>query len=274
MSKKNLAMRVSMVIFATYLLIALFAPLLTPYDPFDLSGDPFEEPSTEHLLGTNDLAQDIFSQLIYGTRATLLLGFTGAVLSVSIGTAIGVISGYYGGRVDEFITRTLDVIMAIPTFPLLLVLMIFFTPGIYMTGVLMGLLGSARGVRVIRSQVLSIARMNFITGVRVMGTSDLYIMVKHVLPNILALVTVQFVFSAQHYMLMGIGLGFLGLGDSSVIDWGQMIDRAYHGGGVINGLWWWLIPPGMAVTFLSLSLALFGYSMEEEINPRMRLTRI
>ncbi|MFA5396616.1 MAG: ABC transporter permease [Methanogenium sp.] len=274
MSKKNLAMRVSIAIFAIYLLIALFAPLLTPYDPFIIAGGIYEEPSPEHLLGTNDLAQDIFSQLIYGTRATLLLGFTGAILSVSIGTAIGIVSGYYGGRVDEFITRTLDIVMTIPTFPLLLVMMMFFTPGIYVTGILMGLLGSARGVRVIRSQVLSIAQMNFITGVKVMGASDLYVMAKHVLPNLLSLVTVQFVFSAQHFMVMGIGLGFLGLGDSNVIDWGQMIDRAYQNGGVINGLWWWLIPPGMAVTFLSLSLALFGYSMEDEINPRMKLTRI
>ncbi len=273
MSRKT-ALAISLGIILVYCATALLAPVIAPYDPHAITGAPLSPPDQEHLLGTNDLAQDVFSRLIWGTRATLLLGFLGAAIVAVLGTAIGIVSGYYGGIVDEAVMRIIDVAMTIPIFPLLLILTMFFRPGIYVTAVLMGLLGSFQGVRVIRSQALSLAVADFVTGTKALGARDGYIMVRHILPNVLPLVGVKFIFSAQRFMLLGIGLGFLGIGDPGVVDWGQMINRASQNGAIILGLWWWLIPPGLAVTLISLALAWFGYACEDEINPRLRLLRV
>lgn len=273
-SRRKVSFYLSLGIVLIYGALALFAPLIAPFDPFLISGSPLVSPDATHLLGTNDLAQDIFSRLIWGTRTTLLLGFIGAVVSVTLGTVVGIISGYYGGIVDEVIMRFLDVMMTIPFFPLLIVLTIFLRPGIYVTAVIMGLLGGLQVVRIIRSQVLSLAVADFVVGTKTLGAGDVHIMARHILPNILPIVSVKFVFSAQHFMLVGIGLGFLGIGDPNVVDWGQMVNRASQNGGIILGLWWWLIPPGLAVTVLSLALAWFGYAFEDEINPRLQLMRV
>jgi ABC-type dipeptide/oligopeptide/nickel transport system permease subunit len=146
--------------------------LFTPYDPHKIIETPLEKPNGNHVLGTNDLGQDIFSRLLYGTRATLLIGFIDALVSISIGTFIGTVSGYYGGKIDEFITRAIDVLMAIPMFPLLLVLVIFLTPSMLVISILMGILGWAGLARIIRSQVLSLSESNFVYGIRAIGATD------------------------------------------------------------------------------------------------------
>jgi len=266
---RRLAFNIGLVILGAYIFTALLSPLVIPYSPSGLEGRPLDCPSESHLLGTNDMGQDIFSRLVYGTRATLIIGLLGALLSVSVSTVVGMVSSYYGGLIDEFITRSVDVLMTVPGFPLLLVLTMFFTPSIFVISGLMGILGGTQGIRIIRSQILSLVEANFVYGAKAMGAGDRYIMARYILPNVLSLVTVKFVFAAQRYMLMGVGLGFLGLGDPSVVDWGQMINRAYYNGGFALGLWWWLAPPGLAVTLLSIALALLGYGLEGEINPRL-----
>jgi len=267
---RKLAFFVGLIILGAYVLAALFSPLIIPYSPSGLEGRPLDCPSKSHVLGTNDMGQDIFSRLVYATRATLVIGLLGAFLSVSVSTFAGMVSAYYGGWVDESITRSVDILMTLPGFPLLLVLTMFFAPSIFVISGLMGILGGTQGIRIIRSQILSLVEANFVYGAKAIGASDLRIMTRYILPNVLPLVTVKFVFAAQRYMLMGVGLGFLGLGDPSVVDWGQMISRAYYNGGFALGLWWWLIPPGLAVTFLSIALALLGYGLEDEINPRLK----
>jgi len=274
MPRKKVILAASFGIVFAYCAVALLAPVIAPYDPHAITGAPLSPPDKDHLLGTNDLAQDVFSGLIWGTRATLLLGFIGAAIAVAIGTAAGIVSGYYGGLIDEAVMRLLDVAMTIPIFPLLLILTTFFRPGIYLIAVLMGLLGSFQGVRVIRSQVLSLAVADFVVGTRALGAGDGYIIARHILPGVLPLAGVKFVTSAQHFMLIGIGLGFLGITDPSVVDWGQMINRASQNGAMVLGLWWWLIPPGLAVTLISLALAWLGYACEDEINPRLLVMRI
>jgi peptide/nickel transport system permease protein len=273
MSRKIL-FRVCCVVLLLYVAVAIFAPFLAPYDPYAITGKPFSPPDKAHPLGTNSTGQDILSQLIYGTRVTLLVGFGAAIISVSISTLIGILTGYYGGVFDETVMRIIDIFMTIPLFPLLLVLTLFFSPGIFTIAILMGVLGSTHGVRVVRSQVLALRQANFIEGARAIGASNFHIMSRHILPNIMPVVTVKFVSSVQHYLLMGVGLSFLGLGDPMVIDWGQMIQEAYSSGGFALGLWWWLLPPGLAVVGISLALALLGYSGEEEINPRLEVNLI
>lgn len=257
-----------------YVAVAVFAPLLTPYNPVAITGLPLQPPDAEHPLGTNATGQDILSQLIYGTRVTLLVGCIAAAISCGISSVLGIQTGYYGGTFDVVFMRCIDIAMTIPLFPLLLVLTLFFTPGIYMTAVLMGLLGSTRGIRIIRSQVISIRETTFIEGARAVGARDRQIMAWHILPNVMPLITVRFVSSMQHYLTLGVGLSFLGLGDPMIIDWGQMIEQAYSSGGFALGLWWWLLPPGLAVVGISLALALLGYSSEEQVNHRLEVNRL
>jgi peptide/nickel transport system permease protein len=181
------------IILLFYGAVAVCAPLLAPYNPSAIIGPPLIHPDSEYPLGTNATGQDILSQLIYGTRVTLLVGFSAAIISCTISTFLGVETGYYGGTFDEVLMRIIDIAMTIPLFPLLLVLTLFFTPGIFTTAVLMGVLGSTHGIRVIRSQVMSIRHATFIEGARAIGAIDHQIMFRHILPNIMPLVTVKFV---------------------------------------------------------------------------------
>jgi peptide/nickel transport system permease protein len=267
-------LRISVAVLCVYFVIAICAPLFTPFGPAEISGKPLQPPGSDHPLGTNDLGQDIFSQMVYGARITLLFGFCSALLSVLISTTAGIVIGYYGGFIDEIVSRCIDIFMPIPVFPLLIVLTAFFSPGVLQISLLMGVLGSIHGIRIIRSQVLSLAQTSFVEGARAIGASDIHIMSHHILPNVMPVVMMKFVSQSQHLLVMGVGLSFIGLWDTTTVDWGTMIQNSYSSGGVALGLWWWLLPPGIAVIGISLALAMIGYSFEEKFNPRVGVNRI
>jgi peptide/nickel transport system permease protein len=261
----------SLAILCCYVAVALAAPLIAPAGPMAITGRPFEPPDSSHLLGTNSMGQDVFAQLVFGARITLLYGFCAAFLSVTISTTVGIVLGYYGGWPDEIVCRILDVLMPIPMFPLLIVLTAFFSPGVMTISILMGLLGSIHNIRVLRAPALSLAQTPFVDGAKAIGASDFHIMSRHILPNLMPIVTVKFVSASQHYLLMGVGLSFIGLWDTLNVDWGSMIQNAYSAGGIALGCWWWILPPGLAVVGISLALALAGYSLEESFNPRVEV---
>jgi peptide/nickel transport system permease protein len=271
---RKVIFRVSVAVLVLYIAIALAAPLVAPLGPVAIAGSPLQPPSAEHWFGTNEVGQDIFSQLVWGSRITLLFGFCSATLSVLISTSVGIALGYYGGIVDEVVSRAIDVCMPIPMFVLLIVLTTFFSPGILQVSLLMGVLGSVYGIRIIRSQVLAVARMDFVEGARAIGASDFHIMSRHILPNVMPIVMVKFITTSQHMLVMGVGLSFIGMWDTSTVDWGTMIQNAYSEGGLALGLWWWILPPGIALVIISLALSMIGYSLEEEFNPRVAVNRI
>jgi peptide/nickel transport system permease protein len=265
---------VGIVVLFIYIVIAITAPLIAPQGPNAITGKPLQPPDNNHLFGTNQVGQDIFSQLVFGTRITLLYGFFAAFLAVVISTSVGIVIGYYGGIIDEIVCRVIDVVMPIPMFVLLIVLTTFFSPGVVQVSLLMGLLSSIQGIRVMRSQVLAVARTNFVEGARAIGASDFRIMSRHILPNVSSLVMVKFVSSSQQLLLMGVGLSFIGMWDTTTVDWGTMIQNAYSQGGMALGLWWWILPPGIAVIGISVALGMIGYSFEEKFNPRVAVNRI
>lgn len=271
---RRVVLWISIAVLCIYIGIALAAPLIAPSGPTAITGKPLEPPGAGHLFGTNDVGQDIFAQLVFGARITLLFGFFSASLSVLISTSVGIAIGYYGGIVDEVVSRVIDVFMPIPVFPLLIVLTTFFSPGIIQISILMGVLGSIHGIRIIRSQVLSVAQTYFVEGARAIGASDVHIMSRHILPNVMPLVMAKFVSSSQHLLVMGVGLSFIGIWDTTTVDWGTMIQNAYSSGGMALGLWWWILPPGIAVVGISLALAMIGYSFEVQFNPRVGVNRL
>lgn len=262
-------------------LMAVFAPHLAPHslewqafgsDPsFEEAsslphppafGDPFFAP-----LGTDSLGHDILSQLIYGSRTALYIGLAAGVLSSLVGVPIGIISGYYRDTwIDEGIQRVIDVMYGLPFLPLVIVLV--FVRGVTTTNIILAIVVKSwlNNAIVIRGQVLSLSERPFIEGARASGASDLRIMGRHIVPNILPIGFVYLAQDAAFAILIQASLAFLGLADFTKISWGTMLQWIQVEGYVYTAPWW-LIPPGVMIALLAASFYFIGYSLEDVMNP-------
>lgn len=250
---------------------AVFAPVLSPYDPEETVGDPFQPPSKAHLLGTNDLGQDILSELIYGARISLTIGFLAAAIAVGIGTTVGLLGGFLGGRVDMVLMRTVDLVLVIPFLPLMILLAAYLGPSFWNIIIVIGILVWARPARVIRSQVLSVKSLDYIEAALALGSRPGRVMVRHILPAVLPLALAQFILAASNAILIEASLSFLGLGDPTAKSWGTVLYYAQVRNAFLSGAWvWWVLPPGLLITAATLGFAFTGYSLEEVLNPKMR----
>ena len=250
---------------------AVFAPLLSPHDPEATVGDPFERPNRAHPLGTNDIGQDILSELIYGARISLTIGFLAASIAVGIGTAVGVASGFLGGWVDATLMRAVDLVLVIPFLPLMILLAAYLGPSFWNIIIVIGILVWARPARVIRSQVLSVKSLDYVEAALAMGSLPLRVMLRHILPAVLPLALAQFILAASNAILIEASLSFLGLGDPTAKSWGSVLYYAQVRNAFLSGAWvWWVIPPGLLITAATLGFAFTGFALEELLNPRMR----
>ncbi len=262
-------------IFMTILLLAILADYIAPYNPYERVGPPLSPPSQNYLLGTNDVGQDILSELIYGARTSLLIGFIAAIAGTFIGVLIGLVSGYYGGFVDEVLMRLTDACLSIPTllFTIFLVALtsrMTLFPAICSIIIVISLTSWPGIARLVRSRVLSIKEAPYIESAIAMGASSTRIIFRHILPNIAPIVIVALVMTTARAILVEVSLGFLGLGDPTVKSWGMMIHYAVKRNAIILGMWWWFIPPGILISLLTLSIYLVGMGLEEYYNPRLR----
>ncbi len=268
---------VSAVIGVTLILLlaftAVFAEQISPYDPTERIGRPFEAPSANHLLGTNDIGQDILSELIYGTRSSLIVGMAAAAVAIFLGTSVGLLAGYYG-RLDSFLMRVVDVILVIPFLPLLILLAAYLGRSQTNTIVIIGLLIWAGSARVIRSQVLTIARQEYVLAARAVGATDRHIIFRHILPQVLLLAIGQFVLVISTAILLEAALSFLGLGDPIQKSWGTILYWAQVRGAFLTPAWlWWVLPPGLLIVCAALGFALIGFSIEQRVDPRLKKSR-
>ena len=243
------------------------SPYIFRHGPTTIAGSPLLAPNYDFWLGTNNLGQDILSRILYGGQNSIVIGILGASISTSIGTLVGMISGYFGGKIDQVLSRLIDVMMAIPFFPLLILLSAYFSPSRDCLGILMWVLGWYPCARIVRSQTLTISEWNFVQGIRAMGASSSYILIRYIFPFVVPLSVVKFVFGMQGYLLMGVGLGFLGLGDANTLDWGQMLHQVYSSGGFVMGWWWWIFAPIVSIILISVSIAMVGYGLEQQFDP-------
>ena len=241
---------------------AVFAPLLAPYDPWE-PGTAFLGPGPAHLLGTNDIGQDIFSELVYGARVSLLVGFLAAAVSVGIGTLVGLFSGYLRGVADEALMGLTDVVLVVPALPLMIILAAHLRPGIWNIVVVIGALWWTSTARVVRSRVLQLREMPFVLAARAMGLGDAYVVFRHVMPNVRHVLFAMFVPTIAGAMLTEASLSFLGLGDPLQKSWGMMLNYAFSRGGFLNGCWWWYLPPGLCISLSVLGFMLVGFGLEE-----------
>lgn len=235
--------------------MALFAPFLAPYDPAR-TGTPYQGPSWEHFLGTNDMGRDILSELLVAARTALTVGFLSGFLSTFIGVAVGGAAGYFRGRTEELLMGATDVGLLVPGLPLMIILAAHLRPSLWNIILVISLLWWCSIARLVHSRVLQVREMPFIESARALGYSDLYILRKHVLVNIKDLVTTRFALAVASAMLSEASLSFLGLGDPLSPSWGEMIHFAFSRGGFMNDLWWWYLPPGFMISLTVLGLIL------------------
>lgn len=255
---------VGAVILLFFAIMAIFAPVLAPYDPHQIVNAPYLKPCAEHWLGTNDVGQDILSEIIYGSRVSLQVGITAALAVTLIGSAIGILSGYYKGWVDQLFTLLTNVAMTIPSLPLTILLVAFVKAG--MGGVILAICITswAGTARVVRSRVLQIRELPYIQIEKVLGVSNGAIMVRHIFPNIRDIVFTRCAMSVGSAMMIETSLSFLGLGSFASKSWGNVIHFAFFRNGVINNAWWWYLPPVICISLCMLGFMLLTYHNREQ----------
>jgi peptide/nickel transport system ATP-binding protein/peptide/nickel transport system permease protein len=255
---------------AVLLVAAIFAPLIAPYDPTERVARPFLPPSGDHLLGTNDVGQDLLSELIFGARVSLTVGIVAALVAMLIGTTVGIIAGYYPKRVGAVLMRFVDVVLILPFLPLLIVLAAYLGRSLTNTIVVIGVLIWAGPARIIRSQVLSLRSREYVLASRSMGARDRWVILRHILPRTALLATGSFVRAISGAILLEAALSFLGLGDPIQKSWGSILFWAQSRGAFLTPAWkWWVLPPGLAIMAASLGFALIAFAVEERINPKL-----
>lgn len=269
----NVAAVVGFLLILGLVLTAAFAEQISPYDPTERVGTPFSPPSAEHLLGTNDIGQDILSELIYGTRASLFVGITAASVALLIGTIVGLVAGY-DPRFGSILMRGVDVILVLPFLPLLIVLSAYLGRSLINTVIIIGLLSWAGTARIIRSQVLTITKQDYVLAARAVGASDRHIIFRHIQPLILLLAIGAFVQSTSRAILLEAALSFLGLGDPLQKSWGSILYWAQVRGAFLTPAWlWWVLPPGLLITISALGFAMVGFALEQRVDPRLKQSR-
>jgi len=255
----------------TIVLAAVFAPIVAPYDPRLTTGRPFEAPSGGHLLGTNDIGQDILSELIWGARVSLAIGALAAIVGAALGTLVGVVAGYFSGWADALLMRAADVVLVVPFLPLMILLAAYVGPSIASLAIVIGLLVWARPARVVRSLVLSQRTRDYVVAARSLGAGHTRILRLCILPSVLSLALAELIQLASRAILLEAALAFLGLGDPVQKSWGSVLFYAQARGALLSPAWtWWVLPPGLLITGAVLGLALLGYELERMVTPRLR----
>lgn len=237
---------------------AVFAPVLAPYDPYEL-GIPYLPPSPDHLLGTNDVGQDILSELLYGSRISLIIGVVSALAVTVIGTVLGTVSGYYGGIIDKVIVQISNIVMSMPSLVLTIVLVAFLEANLKNLIIAICVTAWTSTVRIVRSRVQQIRELPFVKLEKTMGASSFYIMFRHILPNLGEIVFIRAVMGVANAMLTEASLSFLGLGVLGQKSWGSILHYAFYRNGLINGYYWWYLPPIFCISLSVLGFMLLGY---------------
>ncbi len=247
---------------------AVLADVLAVHPPDRASGPPFARPSSDHLLGTDDLGRDLWAQLLHGARTTLAIGLSAAAFATAIGTVVALVAGWFGGWIDALLMRIVDLTLAVPFLVLILVLASYFGRGALVTAVLLTGVLWARPARLLRSQVLKLRHFGHVVAADVMGAGTGRILRVHILRRLVPLLLSQFVRAAAVAVIVQSGVAFLGLGDPNRVSWGSTLFFANNGNAVLTDAWlWWIVPPGMALTLLVVGLAFVGLAAEELIDP-------
>lgn len=257
---------------AVLAIAALFAPLLAPYDPRAVSGPSLAEPSWAHLLGTNDAGQDLFSQLVWGARSAALVAAPAAGLGVLLGLLVGGIAGLLGGWVDVVLMRMVDLFLAVPVLPLLILIASLAGPSRGTVVLVIAAIAWPAIARVLRSATLSLVGRGHVQAARGFGAGPFAVLWRHIAPALGPLVAANLVIWAATAVVLQSGLAFLGLSDPTEVSWGGTLNRALsHEGVYFTSEWiWWVLPTGVAITLATVGFSFLGIALEPRSNPRWR----
>ena len=256
-------------------LMALFAPILAPYNPRaehrGADGELLRShpPTWDHPLGTTNYGEDVLSQVIMSSQVSITVGLFAAIIAVFIGTNVALISAYYGGWTDDILMRLVDIAYGLPFLPFVIVLVFIFGTNIYNIIIVIAAILWRDSARVVRSEVLSQKQRPYVESAQAVGASDIRIMYKHILPNVLPLVGLYTAFAVAYAVIYEASLAFLGFGDPELFSWGQMLFQAYHSGAV-RFAWWFVLPAGICIMLLVASIFFIGRSLEEFTNRELR----
>ncbi len=260
---KSKARAAGIAVIAALTIVAVFCNDLAPYALNQHFG-AYLSPSADHLLGTDDMGRDIFSEVVRGTRISLAIGFLAATISLAIGVTLGVAAGYYRGRIESVILAVTDLTIVIPSLPLLLIMVSYFDRGILPMSIAISILGWCGMVRVIHPRVLSLRESPFIESAKALEKSDLYIIRKHVLINCKDVIATKYSLAVGGAIMAESSLAFLGLGDPLHPSWGGIINEAYSYGALSLGLWWWYMVPALLISVLVIAFMFIGQSKNED----------
>jgi peptide/nickel transport system permease protein len=259
---------------AVFVVMAVFAPMIAPYDPNSTDFFPTTPPSSSHLLGTTALGQDIYSQLIWGARETLIIGGVAGFITTFLAVLIGVSAAYLGGIPDNILSSLTDIFLVIPALPLMIIIAAFAQGGgMWVLIGVISLTGWSYGARQLRPQALSLRNRDFLESARVRGENRFYIIVVELLPNMTSLIVAIFLGAALYAILAAAGLQFIGLGNTADLSWGTMLYWGENNEALLAGAPWWVIAPGACIALVGASVALINNAVDEIANPALRGTR-
>ena len=265
-----------MIIIVLFVFLGLFGPMLAPHDPIEYSihnSDGsiavLEPPSLNAWFGTTSYGKDVFSQFLAGARPTFLVGVLGGIGTGLIGFLVGLVSGYFGGWVDEVLMRLTDLTFSLPFLPMALLLLIFVDPNIWLITLIIMLFLWKMPARVIRSEVLSVKNRTFVKSARASGAGHLRTMFYHVAPNVLAIGFLYTAYGIAWSIAAQASLAFLGFGDPTTTSWGRMLRQVFTSG-AIRVAWWWVLPPAIGIAAVTTAVFLIGRRYEEILNPEIQ----
>jgi len=266
---------IGFVLLVAFTVMAIFAPLLVTHeDPASIrwaSVNPhYSPPTLDFLFGTDDVGRDIYSLTVYGARASLIVGIMASLISIVIGAAIGISSGYFGKVSDEVLMRFTDFFLVIPWFPLMIVIASLMGRSFTNVIIVIGITSWPSTARIVRAQVLSVKEMGFVERARAIGARDGHIIIKHITPNVFPLIFANTVLLVANSIFSEAFLDFFGLGDPEIVSWGTMLEEVYAAGAFTSFAWWTILAPGACIVLLIMSFYLIGDALDEILNPRLR----
>lgn len=259
-----------LIILIFFIAVALLAPILAPTAPDRFVGGPNQAPSSEFWLGTTNLGKDVFSQTVWGSRNSLLVGFGTSLVANFVALLIGMTAGYFRGVVDDVLSLIMNLFLVIPGLPLLIVLSGYLSPGTTTVIFVLALTGWAFAARIVRSQMLTLREKDFVLASIARGESSFRIIFVEIMPNMTSIIIGLIIGGVSYGIGAATALSFLGLTDISEVNWGTNLYWAQNGGALLTGAWWTFVPSGFAVALVIFALALINYAMDEITNPRLR----
>jgi len=261
--------KTGLVILLIMVLVALLAPVLARYDPYQQSTASLLSPSLSHWLGTNHVGQDIWGRLVFGARTSLLVGFGVGILSTLLSAIFGVSSALVGGLYEKIVMRIVDAFIVIPMVIIVILVAAYIKPSILTLILLLSLLSWQGGARIVRAQALSLKQRGHVDAARSFGAGHSYLAWRHIIPDLGPILLVDFIYAVRRAIFMEAGLAFLGITDPTIVSWGMMMRDALSFS-YLNVWQWWLIPTGVALSLTIIGLTFVSHAAEPVIEPRLR----